>query len=90
MRTGSQRGATAYGAEVVLDLFLAELVSGEVAFRRAEMYLGARDKPAQCAQPATDRTIALRHTLQVSFDLKRDVSTVTASFVNHVAPLFSP
>ena len=88
MRAGSKWRTTADGTEMVSDLLLAELVSGEIAFGGDKAHLVARDKPAQSSKPAADGAVTFRDAMQFTFDFKRDVAAMAATFVNHVIPLW--
>src|SRR6266481_1594892 len=46
-RVATDWPAATHRAEMMFDLFFAELVCGQIAFRRAEAYLVARYEPPQ-------------------------------------------
>jgi hypothetical protein len=71
-------------AKAVFDDVLAEGIRAEVSFRCAQVQLVARHKPQERSLAGTDRTIAGHCSVEVAFDLKRNLAAVTTAGILHV------
>ncbi len=72
------------GAEPMLDTLLPESVGGDSCFGREQTQFVYWNSPKKRTLPRTDRAVALRDLGKFAFDLKGNLSAVTATFVFHL------
>ena len=73
----------ARGTKAMFDDVLIERVGGDVPFRGEHTELIARHKPQKRSLAGTDRTIAGHCSVEVAFDLKRNLAAVTTAGILH-------